>query len=325
MANPAIASKYVFQELYDSTQTLPRQMAEKNKFKLTGQYSSESGSVIRLNATNIPQGSVKVTAGGVPLTENTDYTVDYNMGTVTIINSALIESQTPIQVSLENNQFFGFQTKTLVGTHLDYKASDNFDIGGTVLHLTERPYTQKVNYGEEPISNTIWGLNTSYKAESQLLTKIIDKIPLLNTKTPSTISFFGEFANLIPGHSKAISSAGNSYIDDFEASEIPLDLKAFNAWTISSVPQGQDDLFPEAKFNNNLVSGFNRAKLAWYVIDPLFLRNGSSTPEYIRSHPDEQSSHFVREIYENEIFPNKESPSGIPAQSDCIKPRFLSR
>ena len=155
-----------------------------------------------------PQGAVKVTAGGVPLTENTDYTVDYNMGTVRIINSALIESQTPIQVSLESNQFFGFQTKTLVGTHLDYRVSDNFDIGGTILHLTERPYTQKVNYGEEPISNTIWGLNTSYKTESQFLTKIIDKIPLLNTKTPSAISFFGEFANLIPGHSKAISNAG---------------------------------------------------------------------------------------------------------------------
>ena len=313
IVDPKLVSKYVYQELYDSTQTVARQMAEKNKFKLTGQYSSESGSEIRLNATSIPQGSVKVTAGGVPLAENTDYTVDYNMGTVRIINSALIESQTPIQVSLESNQFFGFQTKTMVGAHLDYKVSDNFDIGGTFLHLTERPYTQKVNYGEEPISNTIWGLNTSYKTESQLLTKILDKIPLLNTKTPSSLSFFGEFANLIPGHAKAISSAGNSYIDDFEASEIPLDLKSFNAWTIASIPQGQDQIFPEAKLNNNIASGFNRAKLAWYVIDPLFLRNGSSTPDHIKQNPDEQSSHFVREIYENEIFPYKESPSGIPS------------
>lgn len=312
IADPVVAAKYVFQELYDSTQTVARQMAEKNKFKITGQYSSESGSEIRLNAASIPQGAVKVTAGGVPLTENTDYTVDYNMGTVRIINSALIESQTPIQVSLESNQFFGFQTKTLVGTHLDYRVSNNFDIGATILHLTERPYTQKVNFGEEPISNTIWGLNSSYKSESQLLTKIIDKIPLLDTKTPSTFSFFGEFANLIPGHSKAISSAGNSYIDDFEASEIPLDLKSFNAWTLASIPQGQDQIFPEARFNNNLVSGFNRAKLAWYVIDPLFLRNGSSTPDHIKQNDSEQSSHFVREVYENEIFPYRESPSGIP-------------
>jgi cell surface protein SprA len=312
IVDPKIADKYVFQELYDSTQTVARQMAEKNKFKLSGQYSSESGSEIRLNATSIPQGAVKVTAGGVPLTENTDYTVDYNMGTVRIINAALIESQTPIQVSLESNQFFGFQTKTLVGTHLDYKLSDNFNIGGTILHLTERPYTQKVNFGEEPISNTIWGLNTSYKTQSQLLTNMIDKLPFLDTKTPSTISLFGEFAHLIPGHSRAISSAGNSYIDDFEASEIPLDLKSFNAWTIASIPQGQDLLFPEAKFNNSLNSGLNRAKISWYVIDPLFLRNGSSTPNHIKQRPEEQLSHFVREVYENEIFPYRESPSGIP-------------
>ncbi len=308
----ALAEKYIFQELYDSTQTVARQMAEKNKFILAGQFRSESGSEIRLNATNIPQGSVKVTAGGVTLNENTDYTVDYNMGTVRIINQALIESQTPIQVSLESNQFFGFQTKTLVGTHLDYRFSDNFNIGGTILHLTERPYTQKVNFGEEPISNTIWGINTSYKTQSQVLTNIIDRIPLLETKTPSSISFFGEFAQLIPGHSRAISSAGNSYIDDFESSEIPLDLKSFNAWTIASIPQGQEQVFPESRLNNNIASGFNRAKIAWYVIDPLLLRNGSSTPDHIKQDPNLQSSHFVREIYENEIFPYRESPSGIP-------------
>ncbi|HUX94643.1 MAG TPA: cell surface protein SprA [Bacteroidales bacterium] len=310
--DPKVAAKYVFQELYDSTQTIAKQMAEKNKFKLMGQYSSESGSEIRLNAASIPQGSVKVTAGGVPLTENTDFTVDYNMGTVRIINQALIESQTPIQVSLESNQFFGFQTKSLVGTHLDYQISKNFDIGATILHLNERPYTQKVNYGEEPISNTIWGLNTSYETNWQFLTKAIDKLPFLETKAPSSISFFGEFANLIPGHSRAISNAGNSYIDDFEASEIPLDLKSFNAWTMASIPQGQDLLFPEARLNNKPESGFNRAKLSWYVIDPLFLRNGSSTPDHIKQNPDLQSSHYVREVYEDEIFPYRESPSGIP-------------
>ncbi len=307
-----IADKYVFQELYDSTQTVARQIADKNKFKMIGQYSSQGGSEIRLNATNIPAGSIIVTAGGITLNENTDYTVDYNLGIVTIINSALIESQTPIQVSLESNQFFGFQTKTLLGTHLDYRFSDNFNIGGTLLYLHERPYTQKVNFGEEPIANTIWGLNTSYRGESQWLTNLIDKIPLLETSTPSGISFNGEFADLIPGHSKAISKSGNSYIDDFESSEIPLDLKSFNAWSISSVPQGQDQLFPEARLNNNPESGKNRAKISWYTIDPIFLRNGSSTPEHIRQDPETQSSHFVREIYENEIFPNRESTTGIP-------------
>ncbi|MFO7851228.1 MAG: cell surface protein SprA [Bacteroidota bacterium] len=321
-ADPALAERYVFQELYDSTQTKAVQSAEKNKFKISGTYSSASGSEIYLDAVNIPQGGVKVTAGGVPLTENVDFTVDYNAGRVEIINPALIESQTPIQVSLESNQFFGFQTKTLVGTHLDYKISNDFNVGGTVLHLTERPYTQKVNFGEEPISNTILGLNTSYRSQSQFITKMVDALPFIETKDPSSISFFGEFAHLIPGHSRAISSAGNSYIDDFEASEIPLDMKTYNAWVLSSVPQGQDDLFPEARLNNELTSGFNRSKLAWYVIDPLFLRNGLTTPDHIKNNPDLQSSHFVREIYENELFPFKESPSGIPTNIAVLNLAF---
>lgn len=321
-ADPALADRYVFQELYDSTQTKAVQSAEKNKFKISGTYSSASGSEIYLNAVNIPQGGVKVTAGGVPLTENVDFTVDYNAGRVEIINPALIESQTPIQVSLESNQFFGFQTKTLVGTHLDYKISNDFNVGGTVLHLTERPYTQKVNFGEEPISNTILGFNTSYRSQSQFITKMVDALPLIETKDPSSITFFGEFAHLIPGHSRAISSAGNSYIDDFEASEIPLDMKTYNAWVLSSVPQGQDDLFPEARLNNEWTSGFNRSKLCWYVIDPLFLRNGLTTPDHIKNNPDLQSSHFVREIYENELFPFKESPSGIPTNIAVLNLAF---
>jgi cell surface protein SprA len=314
--------KYVFTELYDSTQTVARQMAEKNKYLLSGQFTSASGSEIRLNVANIPDGSVKVTAGGVPLTENVDYTVDYNMGTVKIINSAIIESETPVQVSLESNQFFGLQTKSLFGTHLNYRFNDHFNLGGTVLHLTERPYTQKVTYGEDPISNTIYGFDASYRAESQLLTNIIDWLPFIETSTPSSINFFGEFAHLVPGHSRAITSEGAVYIDDFEASEISLDLRAFNAWSLSSVPQGQDNLFPEANLSKDIRSGFNRALLAWYVIDPLFLRNGSTTPDHIRADPDLQSSHFVREIYETEIFPYKESASGIPTNISVLNVAF---
>jgi cell surface protein SprA len=322
ITDPEQIRKYVFTELYDSTQTVARQMAEKNKYLLSGQFTSASGSEIKLNVANIPEGSVKVTAGGVTLTENVDYTVDYNMGSVKIINSAIIESQTPVQVSLESNQFFGLQTKTLIGTHLNYRFSDRFNLGGTVLRLTERPYTQKVTYGEDPISNTIYGFDASYRAESQFLTNLVDAIPFIQTKAPSSVNFFGEFAHLVPGHSKAITSEGAVYIDDFEASEISLDLRAFNAWSLASVPQGQDLFFPEARLSKDIRSGFNRAQIAWYVIDPLFLRNGSTTPDHIRADPDLQSSHFVREIYETEIFPYKESPSGIPTNISVLNVAF---
>ncbi len=311
----AMVDRYVFYELYDSTKTKAQQIAEKNKFKLAGKYQSSSSSEIMLNAMNVPKGSVKVTAGGRQLNEGSDYTVDYTLGRVTIINQGILESGTPIRISLENNSLFNIQTKTLVGSHFDYKMSDDFNIGGTILNLTERPLTQKVSLGDEPISNTIWGLNTSYRRESQWLTTLIDHIPLLETKEPSSFTFVGEFAQLIPGHSKAIKKEGNAYIDDFEGSETSIDLKYFSAWSLSSAPSGY---FPQASLNNNLEYGYGRAKIAWYVIDPLFNRNNVLTPDYIKDNPDLQSSHYVREVYEKDIFKNKESPNNIPTNISIL-------
>ena len=320
--NDAIADKYIFQELYDSTLTKARQIAEKNKFKMMGEYRSDASSEISLNALNIPEGSVVVTAGGQKLQENIDYTVDYNLGRVNIINTGLLESGTPIRISLESNSLYSIQTKTLMGTHLDYRFSDDFNMGATILNLTERPLTQKVNIGDEPISNTIWGLNGSYRTESQLLTTLVDKLPFLDTKEKSSIMVDAEFAHLIPGHSKAIKEEGNAYIDDFEGSETSLDMKNISAWVLASVPQGQQDLFPEAARSNNVITGFNRAKLAWYKIDPLFLRNDATTPGHIKRDLDQQSNHFVREIFEKEIFPNKDYENNIPTALQVLNLAF---
>ena len=307
-----IAKKYVFQELYDTTLTYARLIAERNKFKLRGEYKSASSSEIMLNAINIPQGSVKVMAGGRQLTENVEYTVDYNLGRVKIIDKGLLESGTPLQISLESNALYSIQTKTLLGTHLNYQVSDNFNIGATVMNLTERPLTQKVSIGDEPISNTIWGLNTSYRTESQFITSLVDKLPFIETKETSSLMLDAEFAQLIPGHSSVIEDEGNAYIDDFEGSETSLDMKNFSAWVLASTPKNQDHNFPEVSVPNSLVNGYNRAKIAWYKIDPLFLRNTSTTPGHIKNDADQQSNHFVREIYEKEIFPNKDSETTVP-------------
>ena len=309
IGNDAIADRYVFQELYDSTQTVAKQIAEKNKFRISGLYQSSSGSEILLNATNIPRGSVKVTAGGMQLTENIDYTVDYTIGRVQIINTGLLESGTPIRISLESQSLFNIQTKTLIGSHFDYRISDNFNVGATILNLTERPLTQKVSFGDEPISNTIWGLNTSYSTESILLTRLVDMLPFIDTKERSSITLTGEFAQLIPGHSRAIGPGGVSYIDDFEGSKTSTTLLTPQAWTIASTPDGSG-MFPEAALNNNLAYGFNRARLSWYLIDQIFQRNSPATPTHIRNNPDIRSNHFVREVLERELFPLRNPPTG---------------
>ncbi|MDR2928569.1 MAG: cell surface protein SprA [Cytophagaceae bacterium] len=304
----ALIKKFVYKELYDSTLTNAVEQAEKNKFRLTGNYKSSVSSEISLGAFNVPRGSVVVTAGGLKLTENVDYTVDYTGGRISIINQGLMQSGTPIQVSLESQSMFNLQTKTLIGSHFDYRFNDNFNVGATIMHLSERPMTQKVNYGDEPISNTIWGLNTAFTTESNGLTNLIDKLPLIQTKTPSSISFDGEFAHLIPGHPKVISKEGSSYVDDFEGTKIPIDMKYFTSWRLSGTPR----FFIESE-SQGLDYGYNRAKLAWYTIDPLFVRKNSSlTPSHIKDDDVQQSNHYVREVYQREIYPERDNPTGEP-------------
>jgi cell surface protein SprA len=310
----ATADKFCYDSLYTMTKSGAQQYPSKNKFLLQGFFKSSSSSEISLNAMNIPQGSVKVTAGGIPLTENVDYTVDYTLGRVKIINEGILNSGTPINISLESNSLFSIQTKTLLGTHIDHRFSDNFNAGFTIMNLTERPLTQKVNYGDEPISNTIWGMNSSYQTESLFITKMLDFLPFYSTKTPSTLRFDGEFANLIPGHARAVGKDGVAYIDDFEGSTSGIDMKNVGTWHLASTPQGQIsvNMFPEAASDTSLSYGFNRALLNWYVVDPLFTRSNNLTPDHIKDDPDAQSNHYVREILEQEVFPAKESANNTP-------------
>lgn len=305
-----LANNYVYEALYDSTRTSAQQLPELNRFSLVGSYQSSSSSEIFLNATSIPQGSVTVTAGGVPLTENVDYTVDYNLGRVKIINAGILASATPIKISLESNSLFSIQSKSLYGARFDYLVNKDFNVGGTILHLSERPITGKVNIGEEPIKNTIWGVDGTYTTESRFITRMVDKLPFLETKVPSKVTVTGEFANLIPGTPKAIGKNGNAYIDDFEASQSTIDIKNPGTWFLASIPQGQLGLFPESVYNDSLVSGFNRAKLAWYNIDQtVFYRsnNGLLPPNISDA---QLSNHNVREVLETELFPYKQNPTG---------------
>lgn len=322
IGDPELAKKYTFPELYDSTQSTAKQIASKNKFFLEGKYQSSSSSDIPLNSLNVPQGSVVVTAAGRKLTENVDYTVDYNLGRVKIINTGLLESGTPIKISLESNSLMSMQSKTLLGTHLDYKVNNNFMLGGTILNLTERPLTQKVNIGDEPISNTIWGIDGTYKTDVPFLTKLVDKLPFLETKEMSSITVSGEFAHLIPGHSRAIEKSGIAYIDDFEGTKTSMDIKSYGGWVMASTPQKQPNLFPEGDFIDSIGYGFNRARLAWYSIDPIFLRNNSATPGHIKDNPVTQSNHFVREVFEKEIFPFKDPPNNIPSNIAVLNLSF---
>ena len=301
------AEKYAFTELYDSTKTVARQIAEKNKYLMVGQFKGSSASVISLDAYNVPQGSVVVTAGGVTLTEGTDYSVDYNAGEVTILNQSIIDAGTSVNVSLESNTDYGQTRKTMFGVNWEYDFSKNFQMSGTLQHLSEQALTTKVSMGSEPLKNTLWGVNLNWKKESQWLTNVLDKIPFLHLTQPSQISFTSEFAQLLAGEAGGTQDNA-SYIDDFENTKNGIDVMTPTSWFISSVPS----LNFKEDYNDKtgLTSGFHRSRLAWYCIDPLFTRRGSSlTPGHIKSDLKQLSNHYVREVYVKELFPLRQQNS----------------
>ena len=302
-----LKKRYLYQPIYDSTKTIAQQFfPQLNRYVISGTYSSQGGSLYQLNATNIPQGSVIVTAGSLKLVEGSDFTVDYSAGTIQILNQAILSSGQPITVNVENNELFGVQQKSLFGTRFDYKVNDKLALGATVMHLSETPITQNEVIGQESISNTIYGFDVNYNSPSRLLTRLVDKIPLIHTKVPSSINFSGEFAQLLPGSPSSLNFAGSkngtAYLDDFENSQSVIDIKSSTGWQISATPQ----LFPESKNFDQLSYGFNRARLAFYNIDPVFYSGSAAVTR------DELSKPYVRQVQETEVFPYKQSSTGTP-------------
>ncbi len=315
--NPELADKYAYDSLYALTKVMAEQYTDKNKYRLEGRYTSSSGSEINLNALNVQQGSVHVTAGGIPLTENVDYTVDYTLGRVTILNEALLNSGTSINVSLENNSALSTIKKTFLGARVEHEINPTFIIGGTVLHLSERAYTTKVNYNDEPISNTIYGFDINYQTDSQWLTDVLDKLPLYEAKTTSRITVSGEFARFIQDINKDSAQSGTSYIDDFEGAKSTIDMHQWNFWHLASTPQSQPALFPEGNATG-LRNGMNRAKLAWYTIDQsvFYDRYGNLLPSNISN--EELSDHRVRQVLITEIYPKKDIQAGTSTNMSIL-------
>ncbi|MFT5724253.1 MAG: cell surface protein SprA [Bacteroidia bacterium] len=301
------ADYYSFDALYDSTKWDAEQDVSHDKFFLRGSYKGSSSNQIRLQCFNVPKGSVKVTANGSLLNEGVDYQVDYTIGMVTILNEGILGAGAVIKASCESNSLFNLQQKTLIGSRFDYKMSDKLLLGGTILHLTERPLTPKTNIGEEPLLNTIYGFDGAYNTKSRMLTRWVDKLPFIETKEESSIALTWEFAQIIPHKPLSIGDAerGTSFIDDFEGAETPYEIKNVSRWKLASVPQHQPDLFPNTtqgliKLDNN-----RRGLFSWYTIDPVLQNSQDRMPEHLKQDVTQRSGHFVRSIPYDEPFPKK--------------------
>ena len=300
--------KYVYDLLYKSTKTQALDEAEKNKFQIKGRFKSSGGDGgIPIGAFNVPRGSVRVTAGGRVLVEGIDYTVNYQLGRVEILDEALKASNTPINVSVENNAVFGQQTRRFTGINIEHQFNENFVLGATLLNLNERPITQKANFNSEPINNTIFGFNGNYSTEVPFLTRLVNKLPNIDTDVPSNLSVRGEFAYLLPGAPKGTDFDGEAtaYIDDFEGTQGAIDLLSPLSWYLSSRPLDLPNTI-RGDEGNGIQNGYGRGFLNWYTVDPIFY--SSQRPGGITD--DDVSNLYTRRVFIEEIFPEVDIVQG---------------
>jgi cell surface protein SprA len=303
-----LAEKFVFDTLYRTTQADAELVTRYDKFFIKGRLTAGSSSEILLPGLNISPGSVILMAGNIPLTEGVDYTVDYNFGRVTIINEGILQSGKRISVSFEKADLVSFQTRSLLGTRLDYIVNDKFNIGGTFLYLNERPNITRIATGSETLRNSMWGLDANFSDESRWLTKLADALPFTNTKEKSIIQVSGEFAQLLPGTSNRVNGEQASYIDDFETAITPYNLggAAAQTWHLAATPKTDDNLFDLSPLTEDrLGNAYRRAKVAWYNIDNVFYREGGpGVPSNISR--EDRINHYVRRVLPQEIFQRRD-------------------
>lgn len=294
--------RYVFRNMYAKTKAASLQDAEKNRFQIKGRYKSQGNNGIPIGAFNVPRGSVRVTAGGRQLQEGIDYTVNYQAGTVQLLDPSLEASNTPINISVENNAVFGQQTRRFTGINVEHQFNENFVLGATLLNLNERPLTQKANFGIEPVNNTIFGLNGNFSTEVPFLTRLANKLPNIDTDVPSNLSFRGEFAYLSPNSPKNADFQGETttYLDDFEGAQALIDIRSSLGWSLASPPEEFADGL------DGLEVGFERAKMAWYTIDPIFYTN--QRPSSITD--NDISLNSTRRVFIDEVFPTVDIAQG---------------
>ena len=258
---------YKYQAVYDSTVTFARQDNAKDKFVISGSYSASVTSSYNIGF-NVVENSVKVYLNGMQLKEGVDYSVDYNLGQIIIRNDKALVAGADLKISYEQNDLFQLASKTLLGLRGTFDINKETSLGFSFLNLNQQTLSDKVRIGEEPLNNTLYGLDFKTNINLPFVTKALDKV--FSTSAPSNFSMSAEYAyiNPDPNTKKSTIASDNNqsiaYIDDFEGAKklIPLGM-SYGSWHDISVPDSIPNL---AGTEKELFT--KKAMAYWYNITP---------------------------------------------------------
>ena len=232
------------------------------QYKIVVRAVSTSRS-FRIDAFNITESSEKITLDGQTLSRGRDYEINYETGDVELKGEAL-DRMTPdskISVDYEYKPFGGGAASSLAGFSTQTQLGENARLGMTWLYESKSTAVDKPRVGEEPTRAVVGGINANIQHRSDLLTSLVNKLPLVDTDAQSTVNLSGELAMSFPDP----NTKGEAYIDDFEGVEDSDRItSARRGWRQASPPY----YIPPDSSDAEVLPASGRWGFIWYNIEP---------------------------------------------------------
>jgi hypothetical protein len=199
--------------------------------------SSSRGSQFSLGHAPIIEGSDVVILNGTTLTRGEDYTITYETGEISFINTEALSPTANLSVDYEYAPLLSIEKKSMFGMMAEYNLGNNLKFGTVGIYKSDKTDEERPRVGQEPIQNFIWGSNLTFSSDLPLLTKMVNVLPWVKTDMRSAISFRGDVAQSVPNP----NTKNKAFIDDFEGSLEYTDLSVRRGvWTLGSPPSGKD-------------------------------------------------------------------------------------
>ena len=237
-----------------------------HRWMIEAAYTNQS-STINLGFMLV-ENSEEVIQNGITLKRGMDYNIDYFTGTIVLLGEAANDPNAKLKINYDKHELVSFDKKTIFGTRaqMDLGKKNSF-IGATALYFNQSIINEKVEVGYEPTRNFIWDLNGRYEWEMEGMTRILDKLPLIEADKLSSFSLEGEVAQVLP-NPNSISNPetgdpdGVAFIDDFEGSKrttSPSIQRRF--WKAASAPLVYDESLTtfDQEYNQR-----HRGSLHWF-------------------------------------------------------------
>ncbi|MDP5140361.1 MAG: cell surface protein SprA, partial [Spirosomaceae bacterium] len=240
-----------------------------------------------------------------------EYTVDSQLGRIRLTNESILYSARLIRIDYERPDLFQAQIRRLFGLRLDYTVGRYLRLGATLMDMRENTpgFLTRAAIGNEPVNNTIWGVDMNLNTNWYGLTRALDKLPFVETKENSAIQLTAELAQLRPGvNNKRVS--GNAMIDDFETARNINDLtRQPTRWRLGATPE----IFSERGQFGELGYNFRRAKMSVYTLELSAFISGagnSSAGNLSQQVTGEANNNLYERVFNiQEIFPGRSRPA----------------